>query len=234
MRANLQHREQTHLRKGTVRAWLVVLGTSTKSPIVLARLTDVEELAVDGDQASPKAESSRRRRLAQRPARQPHQQPQRPHAQRAASIAPGRSSRQALRRGLLAEPAQGAGELGPHPLQGHRGQQGPRDEQVDHDHMIELAFPLLPAIQIVQHLAHQFARIDLFQHRQRDLLAQLVSRHFLQYPRSHQNGAFLSRNGSFSSLYQKVAFLSTPSPYLNGIGPCGRPSDVSTHLPIDC
>src|SRR5437763_7654235 len=87
--------------------------------------------------------------------------------------------------------------------------------------MIELAFPVLPAMQIVQHLAHQCARIDLFQNGQRDLLAQLVSRHFLQYPRSHQNGAFLSRNGVSSSLYQKVAFLSTPSSYLNGIGPCG-------------
>jgi hypothetical protein len=30
----------------------------------------------------------------------------------------------------------------------------------------------------------------------------------------------------FSSLYQKVAFLSTLSPYLNGIGPCGRLSGV--------
>ena len=89
--------------------------------------------------------------------------------------------------------------------------------------MVELAFPLLPAMQIVQHLADQLARIDLFQHGQRGLLAQLVRSQFLQYPRSHQNGAFLSRNGSFSSLYQKVAFLSTPSPYLNGIDLCGRP-----------
>src|SRR5436853_4418735 len=110
MRANFQHREQTHLRKRTVRAWLVVLGASPKGPIVLRRLADVEELAVDGDQASTKAEGARRRRLAQRLARQPHPQPQRPYAQRATSIAQRRSSRQALREGLLAQPAQGAGE----------------------------------------------------------------------------------------------------------------------------
>src|SRR2546430_17228515 len=110
MRANFQPREQTHLRKRTVRAWLVVLGASPKGPIVLRRLADVEELAVDGHQASTKAESSRRRRLAQRLARQAHQQPQRPHTQGAASIAQGRSSRQALREGLLTQTAQGAGD----------------------------------------------------------------------------------------------------------------------------
>ena len=64
-------------------------------------------------------------------------------------------------------------------------------------------------MQIVEHLADQLARIDLFQHRQRDLLAQLARSQFLQYSRRHQNGAFLSKNG-FSSSYQKVAFLSTP------------------------
>src|SRR5205823_6565587 len=73
MRANLKHREQTQLRKGTLPAWLVVLGTSPKGPIVLCRLTDVKELAVDGDQASTKAEGTRCPWLAQRLARQPHQ-----------------------------------------------------------------------------------------------------------------------------------------------------------------
>ena len=206
MRANLQHREQTHLRKGTVRAWLVVLGASSEGPIVLRRFADVEELAVDGHQPSTKAESSRRRRLAQRLARQPHQQPQRSYAQRAASIAQSRRSRQALRRGLLAQPAQSAGELAPHALQGHGGQHGPGDEQVDHDHMIELAFPVLPAMQIVQHLAHQCARIDLFQHRQRDLLGHLVRGHLLQYRRRHRKGAFLSRSGFFILFTRKSPF----------------------------
>src|SRR5439155_5947534 len=104
----------THLRKGTLPAWLVVLGASAKGPIVLRRLADVEKLAVESHQASTKAEGARRRRLAQRLARQPHQQPQRSHAQRAASIAQGRSSRQTQRRGLLAQPTQAAAELGPH------------------------------------------------------------------------------------------------------------------------
>ncbi len=62
MRANLQGREQTQLRKRTVCAWLVVLGASPKGPIVLRRLADVEELAVDGHQASPEAEGTRCRR----------------------------------------------------------------------------------------------------------------------------------------------------------------------------
>src|SRR5207253_7274995 len=114
MPANLQHREQTHLRKGALPAWLVVLGASPKGPIVLRRLADIEELAVDGDQASTKAEGARRRRRAQRLAGQPRKLAQRPHAQGAASIAQRRGSRQALREGLLAEPGQGAGELGPH------------------------------------------------------------------------------------------------------------------------
>src|SRR5437588_11007756 len=65
MRANLKHREQTQLRKGTLPAWLVVLGTSPKGPIVLSRLTDDKDLAVDGEQAPTKAEGTRRPRPAQ-------------------------------------------------------------------------------------------------------------------------------------------------------------------------
>ncbi len=229
MRANLKSREQTQLRKRTLRAWLVVLGASPKGPIVLWRLTDVEELAVDGDQASTKAEGARRRRLAQRLARQPHQQAQGPHAQLPASIAQRRSSRQALRWTLLAQPAQRTRQLRPHLLQGHGGQHGPSYEQVDHDHMIELAFALLPATQVLQDLADQFARIDLFKYGQGDLLACLVSGHLLQYPRCHRKGAFLSRRRFFVSLPESRLFV-YPSPYLNGIdhkGPYGRSMHIS-------
>src|SRR5712692_12120110 len=69
------------------------------------------------------------------------------------------------------------------------GRQAPDDEQVDQEEVIELAFALLPGLVLTEHVGNDLARVDLFEHRERKLLAKLVKGRHLRYA-WHQGNSF--------------------------------------------
>jgi len=64
------------LRKRAAATWLIIVGASTKNPIILCRIADIDQFAVNSNQPSAKEESSRGVGLAERLASAAHQQTQ--------------------------------------------------------------------------------------------------------------------------------------------------------------
>src|SRR5260370_6941307 len=102
-------------------------------------------------------------------------------------IAAGRTWRGGLYQG--ATKAQGAQKPGTDHPQRAAGRQAPNDEQVDQEEVIELAFALLPGLVLTEHAGNDLARVDLFEHRERKLLAKLVKGCHLRYA-WHQGNSF--------------------------------------------
>src|SRR6266487_4268563 len=217
VRADFQGPDEPELRTGALVARLVIAGPSTKGPIVVRALGDIDQFTVDGDQASTQEKGPRRLGLAEWLAGQSHQQTQGTHSQPPASIAQRRG---AWRPGRFhgAQPAERADQLRLDLFQGHQRRDGPGDEQVDHEHMIELAFAAFPAPHLIEDLAHQRARIDLFKNGQGQMLKALASRHFMQYPRGHTKVPFWKADTFVCSFFTRWSPFCLPySSYLNGI-----------------
>ncbi len=109
------------------------------------------------------------------------------HAQVATAIAQGGSRRRAFLH--RAHQAQGAQQSITDRAQRAADRQTPDDEQVDQEEVIELAFALLPGLVLTEHAGHHLAGVELFEHRERKLLAKLVKGGHLRYA-WHQGNSF--------------------------------------------
>jgi hypothetical protein len=97
---------------------------------------------------------------------------------------------------------------------GKASHQAPGNEHIDHDQVIELAFSSFPRLILAQQTSDLLARRDLFEHRERHQVTQLVQGSHLRYSWLHGELLLASRE-HFLFVRQIVGSLCS---YLSGIG----------------
>ncbi len=212
MGARFRQVEAARLRKGT---GAFSTGDPPKEGGIGGGIGHIFQRAVDGHQAQPEAEGPRGLWRGQRATDLPEQAAQYPDAQRPTPRAQRPGTGQTLLH-QLTQPVPGARQASIHLAQPQAREQVQDDHVVHHQHMRQLALPLLPAVLLGQQLAHQFARIQSGEQFHRDQLGQLVTGGQLCYFERHESTPFWLIQ-AFLLQYARLSVLL--SSYLNGIDP---------------
>ncbi len=152
----------------------------TETGPVLCRICHSELGSINTHQAQTKRETARGLLLSKGTADPLEELTKDAHAQQATTVAEGSRGRSGVAVVLAAE-APGAQEAITHLPQRTLCHHAPSDQQVDHDQVIELAFPLLLGPILVKQVGNHRAGIDLFKHRKGQQMAKLVSGDDLRY-----------------------------------------------------